>query len=169
MFAFTLESLVLRGVLVLRGEPAVGLRLGSGTKANPQATTIRNSTRHPAPGWRLSTVPSVAKPDGDYSPSGEMPGAGRSRRQLGALMLPGAARTRGGSATTVASSLPGISAQLDAPVSEAIPSLAVRQSEKQSGEKRFPGEAFARLPVTPCWRKPAGRTPPVSMRENDGL
>jgi hypothetical protein len=178
MFAFTLESLVLRGVLVLRDELTVGLRLGFGTKANPQSPVIRNSRRHPAPGWRLPDVQPVDGTVGDY-PSGVLPGAGRSRRQPGAPMLPGAARTvrrtalprptTGGPTTTVASSCRAIAAQLDAPVGEEILPLAARQSEKHSGEKRYSPDAFAALSVSPCRRKPAGRTPPVSIRETDGL
>jgi hypothetical protein len=143
MVAFMLESLVLRGVLVVGDELAVGLRLGTGTKANPRTRAIRNSTQA-APGCRKPDMQAVAEPDEGYSSSGVKPGAGRSRRLLASRILVGAART-----------------------SESL-RLAARQSEKHLQEKRFPGEAFARLPVPPCWRKPAGRTPPVGIRENEG-
>jgi hypothetical protein len=179
MAAFMLESLVLRGVLVLRDELAVGLRLDTGVEVNPQTPGIRNSRRHPAPNCRKPDMQPAAGPDVGYPTSGVKPGAGRSRRQLGSPMRPGAARTTrrtalwrttfGGQTSTVVSSSRAISAGLVASVSEeTILHLAARQSEKHSVENRFPGEAFAKLPVKPCWRKPAGPTPPVSMRENEG-
>jgi len=179
MAAFMLESLVLRGVLVLRDELAVGLRLGTGLKVDPRTPGIRNSRRHPAPSCRQPDTQPAAGPEVGYPTSGAMPGAGRSRRQLGSPMLPGAARitrrtalsrtTFGGTTSTVATSCRAISPDLVASVSEeTILHLAARQSENLFEDKRSSTEAFDHLPVKPGWRKPAGRTPPVSMREIEG-
>ena len=91
MVAFMLESLVLRGS-VLSDVRVVGLRLGTGLKVDPRTPGIRNSRRHPAPSCRQPDTQPAAGPEVGYPTSGAMPGAGRSRRQLGSPMLPGAAR-----------------------------------------------------------------------------
>jgi hypothetical protein len=144
MAAFMLESLVLRGVCVLRDEAVVGLRLGASAKANMHAPGIRNS-RHPLPGGRKPAGQTGSGPDVDYSTKGDMPGAGRSRRPFGARSLPEAATCRAISA-----------------------GFAVRQSEVLRVERGFTREVLETLPVTPCWRKPDGRTPPESKREIEG-
>src|SRR5437660_11500930 len=90
MFAFTLESLVLRGA-VLRDVLAVGLRLGSSLEANTPPT-VRNSMRHPSPGCRTPDGQGVVKPDVGYPTKGITPGTGRFRRQPGTPALPGSAR-----------------------------------------------------------------------------
>jgi hypothetical protein len=91
MAAFMLKSLVLRG-WVRQDALAVSLRLGFGAKANPRALEIRNSST-PSSVWRKPDTQTVMGPDVGYPTEGTMPGAGRSRRQLGSRLLPGAART----------------------------------------------------------------------------
>jgi len=139
MAAFMLESLVLRGS-VLRDELAVGLRLGTGAKANPQAPMVSKSP-NPAPVWRTPNGQPGVGPEVDYPTSGVTPGAGRSRRQLGSRVLPGTARTtrwsstrcwptRGGSTSAIAANCWAISAGFVALASEETScSLAVKQSK----------------------------------------
>jgi hypothetical protein len=87
MFAFTLESLVLRGS-VLRDVLAVSLRLvGFGVEANTGTPGIANSKRHPSPGCRMPDAQPALDALVEYSTSGITPGAGRSRRQLGVHLL----------------------------------------------------------------------------------
>jgi len=179
MAAFMLESLVLRGVTVLRDELAVGLRSGTGEKANMHAPGIRNSKRHPSPGCRLPDLQPVVGPVVDYSTPGVTPGAGRSRRQFGAHVLPGGTRTPGrltteqptfgGTPSAIAAMRSAIPAGLAALASEArLLPLAARQSEDLRAELASARTVLQTLPVKPSWRKPAGRTPPVSTRENEG-
>jgi hypothetical protein len=79
MVAFTLESLVLRGVAVLR-DGTVSLRRGAGV-TYCQAPEVRLAMRHPSPGW----VQGFAKPDQrpDHADQNRVDkaanGAGRSR------------------------------------------------------------------------------------------
>jgi hypothetical protein len=127
MFAFTLESLVLRGS-VLRDVLAVELRLGTGLEANSHAPEIRNSMRPPLPGGLTPDGQSVVKPDVGYPTKGITPGAGRSRRQPGAHVLSGAARTtwpttpwwpaNGGTPSAAAATCRAIAACVVAPASE---------------------------------------------------
>lgn len=49
MAVFLLESLVLRGVAVLRDGSGVGLRLGAGCKTKPGAPSVTISMRRPLP------------------------------------------------------------------------------------------------------------------------
>jgi hypothetical protein len=94
MTVITLETLVLRGVAVLRDELAINLRLGTGAKVEPQTPTVRNSMRHPSLGcWpapanfagQAAGMPDHANPRTpvDYRVEGVMPGAGRSRSRAG--------------------------------------------------------------------------------------
>jgi hypothetical protein len=138
MFAFTLESLVLRGS-VLRDVLAVGLRLGTGLGANPTLPADRNSMRHPSASWPTPDGQGVVKPDVGYPTKGIMPGAGRSRRrQPGSCAPTGAARTTcrashaltwrpasGGAFQAVAAIRRAITARVAAPASEAALLLAV--------------------------------------------
>jgi hypothetical protein len=159
-----LESLVLRGVSVLRDEVAVGLRLGTSPKANGQTPGIGNSNRHPAPGGGKPEGQPGSGPDVDYSTKGILPGAGRSR-SLGARVLPETARTT----SSAAANRRAIPAGFAASANEGsfLP-LAARQGEDLRAELNSAREVLEDLPVKPCWRKPAGRTPPVSMRANEG-
>jgi len=164
MAAFMLESLVLCGVSVLRDEVAVGLRLGTSPKAHGQISGIGNSNRHPAPGGGKPDGESGSEPQVDYSTKGNLPGPGRSR-SFGARVLPDAARTT----SAVAANSRAISAGFAALASEdSFLPLAARQSEALRVEPMSAREVLEDLPVKPCWRKPAGRTPPVSMRANGG-
>jgi hypothetical protein len=178
MVAFMLESLVLRGS-VRMDVLAVGLRLGISANANPQASGIRNSMRHPSPGYRKPDGQSEATPVVVDSTKGILPGAGRSRRHPGSHVLPGAARTTsrlttlwqpafGGTTAAVAANCRALSADLVALASEdSTLRLAARQVEALRTESVSVRQAFE-LSVPPSWRKPAGRTPPVSMREKEG-
>jgi hypothetical protein len=144
MAALILESLVLRGVAVLRDEPAVGLRLGASVKANPHAPGVGNSMRHPRPGyWRPDTPGQDT--DVAFATSGILPGAGRSRRSSGSVG--GTLRTAwgttrwcpaGGGRAAAAAKLQAIPAGFVAPAIEA--------------------HAFA------AGQRPATRTPPAAMR-----
>jgi hypothetical protein len=78
MFAFTLESLVLRGV-VRSGELA--LRLGFGVKAEPDAPGNVNSVSLCLTGTR--TPDTDPTPSGGYPKQGKCPRAGRSCRHAG--------------------------------------------------------------------------------------
>jgi len=180
MVAFMLESLVLRGVAVLRGELSVGLRLGTSAEANMRSSGVRNSRRHPSPGCRKPDLQPTVGPDVDYSTKGVTPGAGRSRRQFGARLLSGAARTTcrlatswlptfGGSTSVVAATRRAIPAGLAAAASEGRRlQLAVRQTEDLRTEHVSARELLALPSAPPCWRKPAGRTPPIGKRETEG-
>jgi hypothetical protein len=90
MAAFMLESLVLRGSVLL-GELAVVVRHGTSVAANRQSPEIDNSTRNPLhSGYRPTSQP--ADPDGPKPNSGVMPGAGRSRRWFGSPTFAGCSR-----------------------------------------------------------------------------
>jgi hypothetical protein len=169
MAAFMLKSLVLRGVSVLRDEVAVGLRLGTSAKASLHAPGIRNSNRHPAPGCDKPDGQPGSGPDVDYSTKGITPGAGRSR-SLGCRVLPDAARTTPpGLTSAVAANIRAIPACFAALASEdSLRILVARQSEALPAEHESAREVLEDLPVKPSWRKPAGRTPPVGMRANEG-
>jgi hypothetical protein len=165
MRAFLLPSLVLRGS-VRQDVLAVGLRLGS-SMAKPQASWIRNSRRHPAPGCRLPDGPQDNAKVVDYATQGVMPGAGRSRCQPGSrVLLSRTARTTrltttrwwptfGGTTSTVAAKHPAILAGFVAPVSEvSAPRLAAqRTSEDLPAEAKSASASFAVA---------------VSTRENEG-
>ena len=78
MTAFLLESLVLRGC-VRQDVPALGLGAVAFGEANPRNTT---SFITPMPGARTPPQ-SETKPDAGSTPSGSLPGAGRSCRLSG--------------------------------------------------------------------------------------
>jgi hypothetical protein len=118
MFAFTLESLVLRGV-VRKGELA-GSRRGFGATArrNPGAT---NSVLPPA---RTGPDTAPLMPDVGYPTQGVSPRAGRSCRHAGASVRQGIAkrattwRLTGGTASAAAAIAWALPARLVAPVGE---------------------------------------------------
>jgi hypothetical protein len=83
MFAFMLESLVLRGV-VRKGELAV-LRLGFGVKAGPQVPGDVNSMLQTQPDMR-GVDPHPTVPAGNYPNQSIRSGAGRSRRHAGSSL-----------------------------------------------------------------------------------
>jgi hypothetical protein len=87
MFAFMLESLVLRGS-VLRDSVAVGLRLGTEQKAHRTTPGTANPWQLPLPGCVAPDGKPDVNPIVDYATPGFMPGAGRSRRQSGSRLLP---------------------------------------------------------------------------------
>lgn len=76
MFAFTLDSLVLRGV-VLTGELLVS-RLGFGVVAEPWSPGNTHSVRPSTTGQRVPDL-TEAMPEGNYPTKGIRSGAGRSR------------------------------------------------------------------------------------------
>ncbi len=86
MLAYTLESLVLRGVSVLRDGQANGVCLGT-SQATARSPEVRVSMRHPSPGYPQAQPNAhaerlvVAKRDADDAAFG----AGRSRGLAGVL------------------------------------------------------------------------------------
>src|SRR5437879_4233980 len=96
MAVFTLESLVLRGVAVLRGGPTVNLRLGTSAVAK-RTSGIPFSMRHPSPGCRQEFNRPADRPDRvGYDPAGvAAPGIGRSRSRAGVLSRRSPARSAG--------------------------------------------------------------------------
>jgi len=132
MAALMLESLVLRG-LVLRGEKAVELRRGTSVRANCQATGMDNSLRSTVFHWPLAYPQVGNDPDVDSPTSGVMPGAGRSRRQIGSPAIRGCMRTidhttpvwlrsfPGGQAKAAVAKIQAIPACLAASVAEILP------------------------------------------------
>jgi len=134
MAAFILESLVLRGVVVLKGAKAVELRLGTSVKA-----AWRASGTHPEQPLMRPDA-NGPKPDGDYSSSG----AGRSLRSSLATSALGREHTDKETARAVAA-MRRLKPVCPAPASVASPSrLATR--------------------TLPCGFLPPGRTPPVLSR-----
>jgi hypothetical protein len=144
MVTLILESLVLRGVAVLRDELAVGLRLGTSVVANPQSPRVGNSMRHPRPGYRLPDAP-AKDANVANAMSGVLPGAGRSRRSSGSAR--GTLRTVCG--TTRWCPAAGGTAPAAAPKHQAIP----------AGFAAPAGEV-----ASVAWQRPATRTPPAAKR-----
>jgi hypothetical protein len=97
MALFTQEALVLRGVSVLEGGKAVGLRLGF-YEAMPQAKAIPFSERHPSSGC-LGTEPTSAwRPLLAFNPAGNSAvyGAGRPGSHAGVFVRRSPALHAGG-------------------------------------------------------------------------
>jgi hypothetical protein len=82
MALLNLESLVLRGVAVLRDELAFEARLGTGEAGRSTPASVK-SKRHSTPGMRTMPQPFGWHDFVDYQHEGEQPGAGRSRSQAG--------------------------------------------------------------------------------------
>ncbi len=146
MVAFTLESLVLRGSVLLDG--TVSLRRETRGAAYRRTPAVLLSMRHPSPGCVRGFKPRQ-RPDHAAQDRVDVAviGAGRSRSRAGVLrrspaILAGRAvrfgwrlANLGGPLSTAAASLPLAGARPAAPVNE------------------------------PDGRKPFGRTPPASTRE----
>jgi hypothetical protein len=86
-----LESLVLRGVSVLRDGQAVNLRLGSGYSAIGQNPTASLTMRHPSPDSRQEFTALAA----DIEPDAGVGGAGRSHWHAGVSVVRSCSRTLG--------------------------------------------------------------------------
>jgi hypothetical protein len=172
MAVFTLESLVLRGVAVLKDELAVSLRLGT-SKAGVQATRIGISMREPSPGYGTNSPQGHKWPDYvDYfRVVGATPGAGRSPRpaaQPSRKPATAAGPAAGGPRSAAAACPCLLRARPVASVSE-IPSRPLANHSRAlpaSAERGARGLLW--LPVKPSWCKPAGRTPPASTRGKGG-
>jgi hypothetical protein len=125
MFAFMLESLVLRGV-VRTGELGV-TRLGFGVKAEPQVSTSVHSSR---PDMRRPD-PNPAVLDGNYPNQSIRSGAGRSRRHAGpsrreiATFAAAWWQKLGGTATAAAAQVRALCADLTASAGEGTTRLAI--------------------------------------------
>ena len=96
MAAFNLESLVLRGVTVLRDGQAVELRRGTSYPATASTPEVVISMRHPSLGWRDGLNPpakrQVQAVDDDCVAQAAI-GAGRSLSRVGVSHSRGAATT----------------------------------------------------------------------------
>src|SRR5262245_10474625 len=82
----TRNALVLRGVVVRTNDKAVNLRLGTEVAVGLQTPEIRISMRRPS--WQGGSTfePAARHAHADHSDvPGAVPGAGRSRRLVGAL------------------------------------------------------------------------------------
>jgi hypothetical protein len=130
MFAFTLETLVLRGV-VRTGELGVA-RLGFGVKAEPRNPGNPNPVPVPTTGiMRPDTDPLT--PDVGYPTKSVSSGAGRSRRHADSRSQSGRIATTailwwqqlGGQATAAAAKCQALSAGLAAPAGEVSPESAM--------------------------------------------
>jgi hypothetical protein len=146
-----LESLVLRGVAVLRDGRAVNTRRGTGYVAGTPTPEIAFSMRHPSPGC----VPCFAQPamrldQAEYLRVDAQAafGAGRSHSRARAGVL---SRSNGGTQSTTATNLRlmSMSGRVAAFVSEGVLPLAGKAD-------------LRRHPLV--WCKPAQRTPPASTR-----
>jgi hypothetical protein len=102
MLANLLESLVLRGVSVLRDGRANGLCLGT-SEANVPTPEVRISMRHPSLGYpQADANPRAGRPGPDAKrvADGVAFGAGRSRGRAGVLSRRSPATPAGGPATS---------------------------------------------------------------------
>jgi hypothetical protein len=82
MALLNLESLVLRGVAVLRDELALEARPGTSEAGRSTPASVK-SKRHSTPAMRTMPQPVGWLAFVDYRHEGEQPGAGRSRSQAG--------------------------------------------------------------------------------------
>jgi hypothetical protein len=136
MFAFTLESLVLRGV-VRTGELAVS-RLGFGATAT-RSPEDANSVLPPA---RTGPDTDPLNPDVGYPTKGFSPRAGRSCRHAGSSIRQEIAtasklwRQTGGTASAAAAITGALPARLVASVVEVSPRLAVLMRLGTQGRSR---------------------------------
>jgi len=92
-----LESLVLRGVSVLRDGQSVNLRLGTGYQANKRILPSL-TMRHPSPGYRQVFTPPALGIEPAVTDRGDdamVGGAGRSRWHAGVSVVRSCSRTLG--------------------------------------------------------------------------
>jgi hypothetical protein len=147
MVAFTLESLVLRGSVLRDG--TVSLRRETRGAAYRQTPVVRPSMRHPSPGWVQGFVKPNQRPDHAAQNRLDVAaiGAGRSRSRAGVLRRSPAILA--GRAVQSCWRL----ANLGGPLSTAAACLSLA------------GVRSAAPVNEPDGRKPFGRTPPASTRE----
>jgi hypothetical protein len=179
MAVFTLESLVQRGVSVLRGGQAVNTRLGTSDTADAQTPGVLVSMRHPSPGCGRVFIPPVVRPvHADQARvDGAAPGAGRPRSRAGVLSR-SPARTAGGAilygwSPSNGGPKPAAAARLCLTKAKPAASVAEGPSGRQAARARLlPGHRYNPaagkgkqcLPAGVAWCKPATRTPAASMR-----
>jgi hypothetical protein len=180
MAAFTLESLVLRGVSVLCDEIAVGLRRGTSYAAGAKTPGIQVSMRHAPFAWRPAFNKPAQRPDPvvdtDLVATAAI-GTGRSRSRTSVLCL----------STAMSAARAVLSRTSRLPGEEQLP-VAVRWGRTPAKRVAFGGETLSgRFPTQrPTTRtetgltgsgtvvqgrtegkvglKPASRIPPVSTR-----
>jgi hypothetical protein len=163
MLAYTLESLVLRGVSVLRDGQANGLCLGTG-EANVPTPEVRISMRHPSPGYPQANPNKPAGRcvrDAKRAADDAASGAGRPRSRAGVLSRRSPASIAG---RVTASWRPGQQGQA-VPQSEPSDTTAWRRTEssgKSTGRSSavtarssFTGVTSFTAPAVPAstWRK----------------
>jgi len=181
MAVLNLESLVLRGVAVLRDVQAVNLRRGTSYKATGGTPEVGNSTRHPSPDSSQDFIPPAGRLDhaGADRMDDAAPGTGRSQSRAGVLNRRSPARfagraiqsgwshSRGGShpAAATASSLLWACAVASVLETASVRPLAA-QTRALPDTGRLAGlpGSLERATAQPAWCKPAGRTLPASTR-----
>jgi len=173
MAAFVLESLVLRGVAILRDELAVNSRLGTGkAKETPE---IPFSMRHPLASVQVYPQPAGRYSDADADPSADdVLGAGRSRSCAGVLgrsartaepaIRFGWSTSRGGSASAAVTGSGRLTTFTVASVSEeASRQLPSRHPSSCSrGPSAVAMQGLMQVGETTRWCKPEGRMPTAS-------
>jgi hypothetical protein len=179
MADYTLDSLVLRGVSVLRDGQAVNLRLGTSDKAKAQTPGINVSMRHPSLGCGQEFMPPAVRPahaDQDRVDDAA-PGAGRPRSRAGVLsrrpartaggaILYGWSPSNGGPRSAAAARLGLIPAQPVAPAAEGPSGRQADKARTLPRNRYYPAAGVGNQCLTAgvAWCKPATRTPPASTR-----
>jgi hypothetical protein len=144
MALFTLEALVLRGVVVLRDGVAVNLRLGTSVQGAKQAPEIASSPRPLPTCWPMPNPGNGQAGDAghaDYRVAGTAPGAGRSRSLVGTRSTShtstrfGRRLAKGGTATAAATRSGQIQARTVAPVGEVALPACVCSRSWERGER----------------------------------
>jgi hypothetical protein len=180
MAVITLESLVQRGVSVLRGGQAVNTRLGTSDTADAQTPGVLVSMRHPSPGCGREFIPPVVRRGhaDQARVDGAAPGAGRSRSRAGVLSRRSPARTAGGAIlygwspsnggpeSAAAARLCLKKARPVAPAAEVPSGRQAARARAVPGHRYNPAAGYGEQCLTAgvAWCKPATRTPPASMR-----
>jgi hypothetical protein len=173
MASISLESLVLRGVSVLRDGQNVDLRRGTSVAAVVQPLEVVISMRHPSPGCRQAFEPAGGPDHAVDTDMAEACGAGRSRSSGGVLRRRSPARFAGGTvpfgwSPICGGPIPAVALCLtQAKQSAAVDVTSGRLTTANRdlpGNGNYPNACVSvkRSTVGLAWQTPASRTLPAS-------